>query len=91
MIKKLLDYANINKPVGHLPSWLLSMAMKSQWKKAQKQNLDSGLDLRYLNQDILGCDFFVDFQVADKKLQVGYEDDVDEAMRQTGQHMSTSL
>ena len=88
MIEQLLSAANINKSVGSLPNWLLSMGMKSQWKKSQKADLDFGLDLRYLNDDILRRDFFVDFAATDTKLQVDYDDDVDEAIRETGKFMS---
>lgn len=87
MIEQLLKEANIDKPVGKLPNWLLSIAMKSQWKKAQKENLDSGLDMRYLTQDILARDFYVDFQATDAKLQVDYADDVDEAIEETGRRI----
>jgi hypothetical protein len=87
MIEQLLKVANIDKPVGSLPNWLLNMAMKSQWKKAQKENLDSGLDMRYLNNDILKRDFFVDFAATDTKLQVNYADDVDAAIQETGERM----
>ena len=90
MIEQLLKAANIDKPVGSLPNWLLNMAMKSQWKKAQKENLDSGLDMRYLNNDILKRDFFVDFAATDTKLQVNYADDVDVAIQETGERMSSS-
>lgn len=87
MIERLLGEANIDKPVGSLPSWILSIAMKSQWKKAQKQDLDFGLDLRYLNGDILKRNFFVDFEATDARLEIDYVDDVDEAMRETGERM----
>lgn len=84
LIKQLLGAANIDKPVGSLPNWLLGMGMKSQWKKAQKQNLDFGLDLRYLNEDILKRDFYVNHVDTDVKLQISYADDIDEAIRETG-------
>lgn len=84
MIEKLLKSANINKPVGKLLNWLLNMIMKSQWKKAQKQNLDFGLDMRYINDDILKRDFYVDFVATDTRLAVNYQDDVDEAIEETG-------
>ena len=87
MIEQLLKVANIDKPVGSLPNWLLNMAMKSQTKKAQKENLDSGLDMRYLDNDILKRDFFVDFAATDTKLQVNYADDVDAAIQETGERM----
>ena len=90
MIEQLLNAANIEKLVGSLPNWLLNMVMKSQWKKAQKENLDSGLDMRYLNDDILKRDFFVDFAATDAKLQVNYADDVDAAIQETGERMSSS-
>ena len=87
MIEQLLREAKIDKPVGTLPNWLLNMAMKSQWKKAQKAGLDSGLDMRYLTDDILRRDFFVDFATTDAMLQVSYADDVDEAISETGERM----
>ena len=87
VIEQLLKVANIEKPVGSLPNWLLTMSMKSQWKKAQKVHLDSGLDIRYLNNDILKRDFFVDFAATDAKLQVNYPDDVDVAIQETGERM----
>ena len=87
MIEQLLNAANIEKLVGSLPNWLLNMVMKSQWKKAQKENLDSGLDMRYLNDDILKRDFFVNFAATDAKLQVNYADDVDAAIQETGERM----
>lgn len=87
MIEQLLKEAKIDKPVGSLPSWLLSIFMKQQWKKAQKAGLDSGLDMRYLNKDILSRDFYVDFQATDAKLDVSYQDDIDEAIKETGRKM----
>ena len=90
LIEQLLSAANINKSVGILPNWLLSMGMRSQWKKSQKADLDFGLDLRYLNDDILSRDFFVNHVDTDIKLQASYVDDIDEAIRETGEMMIRS-
>lgn len=89
MIEQLLQAASIDKPVASVPTWLLSVFMKREWKKAQKANLDSGLDMRYLAKDILGRDFYVDFEATDRRLQMeGYVDDIDGAITETGQKMS---
>ena len=88
MIEQLLKEAKIDKPVGSLPNWVMSLIMKSQWKKAQKAGLDSGLDMRYLSDDILKRDFYVDFQATDARLQMSdYVDDVDVAIAETGERM----
>lgn len=88
MIERLLRAAEIDKPVANMPTWLLGMFMKASWKKAKKANLDFGLDLRYLASDILGRDFYVDFESTDLKLDmVNYHDDVDGAIDETGQLM----
>lgn len=90
MIEQLLKAADIDKPVGDLPNWLLNLFMKKQWKDMQKAGLDSGLNLGFLNKDILSRDFYVDFQATDAKLRVNYPDDVDEAIAETGQRMKQS-
>lgn len=88
MIEQLLGEAGIDKPVGELPNWLMNIVMKQQWKKAKSAGIDSGLDLRYLNQDILSRDFYVDFASTDARLQMGdYADDTDQAIAETGQLM----
>lgn len=88
LIEQLLREAQIDKPVGKLPNWLMSLTMKSQWKKMRKANLDSGLDLRYLNTDILSRDSFVDYKSTDEKLSMSdYDDDIDEAIAETGKRM----
>lgn len=88
MIEQLLREAGIDKPVGELPNWLMNIVMKQQWKKAKSANIDSGLDMRYLNKDILSHDFFVDFASTDAKLQISdYADDTDQAIAETGQLM----
>lgn len=90
MIEQLLKAAEIDKPVGSLPNWLLRLGMKSQWKIMKKENLDSGLDLRYLADDILKREFYVDYKATDDKLQMGdYVDDVDGAIAETGERMRT--
>lgn len=88
MIRQLLDEAKIDKPVGSLPNFLLSMVMRGQWKKMKQSGLDSGLDLRYLTQDILKRNFYVDFMATDYKLATSnFPDDVDEAISETGKTM----
>ncbi|NLA43195.1 NAD(P)-dependent oxidoreductase [Candidatus Saccharibacteria bacterium] len=88
MIEQLLREANIDKPVGELPNWLMNIAMKKQWKQAQTANVDSGLDMRYLNKDILSRDFYVDFAATDIQLQMSdYVDDTDEAIAETGRRI----
>lgn len=90
MIQQLLQSAGVDKPVANIPTWLLGLFMKASWKKAQKANLDFGLDLRYLAKDIMGRDFYVDFKSVDEKLQMtDYANDVDEAIEETGQLMKT--
>lgn len=88
MISRLLDEAGINKSVGSLPNFLFNVIMKQQWKKMQEADLDSGLNMRYLNRDILSRDFYVDYRRADEKLATSdFVDDVDEAIRETGERM----
>ncbi len=89
MIEELLDSANISKPVKNIPTWLMSLFMRMEWKKSQRKNIDSGLDLRYLAKDILSKDFYIDYRATDKKLQLGdYEDDVHQAIEETGRLIS---
>lgn len=88
MIEQLLKDANIDKPVGTIPDWLMNIFMKRQWKQAQAVGIDSGLDMRYLNKDILSRDFYVDFEATDKKLRLeDYGDDTNQAIADTGKRM----
>lgn len=88
MIEQLLREAGIGKPVGYLPNWLLSLGMKRQYEKAKKAGLDAGLDLRYLTDDILKRDLYVDFAATDERLHMtDFVDDIDAAIRETGEAM----
>ena len=88
MIKQLFKAADIDKPVAEIPTWLQSIFMKKEWKKIQIRHLDSGLDMRYLAKDILGRDFYVDYTSTDRQLDMaGYIDDVDGAIRETGERI----
>ncbi len=88
MIQQLFKAAHIDKPVANIPTWLLSLFMKKEWRSMRAKNLDSGLDVRYLAKDILGRDFYVDYKTTDNRLQMSdYVDDVDQAIEETGQKM----
>lgn len=89
MIEQLLKSANIKKPVGNIPAWLQALFMRKEWQKMQSSNLDSGLDMRYLVKDILSKNFFIDHKSTDNILQMPeYQDDVDQAIIETGQKIS---
>lgn len=91
MISQLLGEAGIDKPVGYLPNFLMNIIMRGQWKKMKQANLDSGLDLRYLNQDILSRNFYVDFSSTDDKLMTrGFDEDIDKEIRETGLAVGSS-
>lgn len=88
MIQQLFKAADIDKPVAHIPTWLLSLFMRKEWRAMQRKNFDAGLDLRYLAKDILGRDFYIDYAATDEKLHMSdYTDDVDRAIAETGQKM----
>lgn len=86
MISQLLRSARIDKPVANIPSWLQGLFMKLAWRKMQKEQLDSGLDLRYLTQDILARDLFIDHQATDECLRAtNYQDDLETIICETGE------
>jgi len=88
MIERLLSSAGVNKKVGNLPNWLMNMIMRQQWKKSQRANMDFGLDLRYLNNDIMKRDFYVDFMATDIRLGMeNYQDDVLATIDETGEFL----
>jgi len=91
MIEELLRAAKIDKQVTTIPTWLLGMFMRMNWHKMRKNNLDAGLDLRYLAGDVLGRDFYVDWRETDEKLAIDFRDDVDESIRETGELIGRML
>ncbi len=90
MIERLLAAAKINKPVANLPTWLQGLFMRMAWRQEKAAGRDSGLDLRYLAGDILGRDFYVDYEATDRRLDmVGFQDDVEAAIDETGRMIKT--
>ena len=89
LIEQLMREAGVDKPVGTVPNWMMNIVMGQEARRAKKANIDSGLSIKYLNQDILSRDLYVDFAATDKKLQMSdYADDTDEAIAETGKRMS---
>lgn len=89
MIERLLGFTGISKSVANVPVWVQALFMRLEWKKMQRANLDSGLDLRYLTQDILSRDFFIDHVATDERLNMSdYADDTDQAIADTGRLIS---
>lgn len=91
MMQTLLNTAGIRKPLLIPPTWLLTIILKMKWRMDQSQHRENGLDYRFLAQDILARDFYVDFTPVDAQLQMtGHPDDSAQAIVEAGKAMRGS-
>lgn len=91
MISLLLKSAGINKKVGKMPNFIMNFFMRKRAKDLEKNNISTGLNIKYLNKDILSKDFIVDYKNTDRLLDITYEEDIKEVIIETGKSIRADL
>ena len=70
---------------------MCSSDLRKRAKDLEKNNISTGLNIKYLNKDILSKDFIVDYKNTDRLLDITYEEDIKEVIIETGKSIRTDL